>query len=83
MKILIFQVALFLLITFIGYISRLRLNIITFIAVIFTFFMVRTSHLMLLQFATIILAYLFVNKRGTLDEIQKKVDEHNKRNRYY
>lgn len=83
MKILIFQVALFLLITFIGYVSRLRLNIITFIAVIFTFFMVRTLPLMLLQFATIILAYLFVNKRGTLDEIQKKVDEHNKRNKYY
>nr|WP_315177226.1 hypothetical protein [uncultured Flavobacterium sp.] len=83
MKILIFQIALFLLITFIGYVSRLRLNIITFIAVIFTFFMVKTLPLVLLQFATIILAYLFVNKRGTLDEIQKKVDEHNKRNKYY
>jgi hypothetical protein len=83
MKILIFQLVLFLLIIFIGYVSRLRLNIITFIAVIFTFVMVKTSSLMLLQFATIIIAYLFVNKRGTQDEIQKNVDEHNKRNGHY
>ncbi len=83
MEILIFQVALFLFITFIGYVSRLRLNIITFIAVVFTFIMVRTSALMLLQFATIILAYLFVNKRGTLDENQKKINEQNKKNEYY
>lgn len=83
MGILIFQVVLFLLITFIGYVSRFRLYIITFVAVVFTFIMVKTTALMLLQFATIISAYLFVNKRGTLDDIQKKVDEHNKKNGHY
>lgn len=82
MAILIFQIALFLIITLIGYVSRSRLNIIIFIAVVFTFFMVKTTALMILQFATIILAYSFVNKRGTLDDIQKKIDEYNKRNRY-
>ena len=83
MKIIIFQIVIFLLFITIGYKTRLRLNIITACAVIFTLSMVNTTSLMLLQFLTIIIAYRFVHKRGTIDEINKKVDEHNRRNRYY
>jgi hypothetical protein len=83
MKIIIFQIVIFLLFITIGYKTRLRLNIITACTVIFTLSMVNTTSLMLLQFLTIIISYRFVHKRGTIDEINKKVDEHNRRNRHY
>ena len=83
MEIIIYQIVIFVLIITIGYLTRLRLNIITACAVIFTFVMVNTIPLMLLQLLTIIIAYRFVDKRGTTDDIQKKVDEHNRKNGYY
>ena len=64
MQVLIFQIVIFLIISFAGFISTKSLNIVSILLIIFTIIMVRTSPLMILQFFTIIFAYTFSLKRN-------------------
>lgn len=57
MEVLFFQIGVFIIIHLIGKNNFFRLNIITFIIVVFTIAMVKTNPLMILQFITIIVSY--------------------------
>jgi len=61
--IIIFQIAIFLIMAYAGYKGIWYLNILTIIIIIFTLANVNTSPLMLLQFLTIILSYIFCLNR--------------------
>lgn len=64
MEVLIFQIVIFLIITYAGYKGTNTLNIISILLVIFTIAMVKTSPLMILQFITIAVGYVFCLKKN-------------------
>lgn len=65
MEILVFQISIFLIIVFAGYKGKIYLNLISTLIILFTITMVNTDKLMIIQFITIVLSYLF-----TLNKIE-------------
>lgn len=61
--VILFQIGIFLIMTYAGYKGIWYLNILTLIIIIFTLANVNTSPLMILQFLTIILSYTFCLNR--------------------
>lgn len=61
--VILFQIAIFLIMAYAGYKGIWYLNILTIIIIIFTLANVYTSPLMILQFLTIILSYIFCLNR--------------------
>jgi hypothetical protein len=78
MQVLIFQIVVFLIISFAGFISIKSLNIVSILLIIFTICMVNTSPLMILQFFTIIFAYSFSLKKN-----QENTNQENYSKTYY
>lgn len=62
-SVILFQIGIFLIMTYAGYKGIWYLNILTIIIIIFTLANVNTSPLMILQFLTIILSYFFCLNR--------------------
>lgn len=65
MEIIVFQISIFLIITYSGYKGKIYLNLISTLIILFTIVMVNTNKLMIIQFITIILSYLI-----TLNKIE-------------